>query len=116
MPEESSTNLVDAKFSGDGEHYGSAPVFKGAGRGGELQLGIEGVQAEGVGDGGQRDDGCVCPSPRDTGDALRTGSASEGYATTRGEAHSWQCRVRMSGVWSREQAVHRTLWVFMAFA
>ena len=51
--------LVDAKLSGYGEHYGSASVFERAGRGGELQLGIEGVQAEGVGDGGQRDDGCV---------------------------------------------------------
>ena len=48
--------LVDAKLSGHGEHYGSASVFERAGRGGELQLGIEGVQAEGVGESGQRDD------------------------------------------------------------
>ena len=46
--------IVDAKLSGGGEHYGGASVFERAGRGGELQLGIEGVQAEGVGDGGQR--------------------------------------------------------------
>ena len=53
------SQLGDAEFSGDSEHYGSASVFERAGRGGELQLGVEGAQAEGVGDRGQGDDGRV---------------------------------------------------------
>ena len=67
MPEESSTISVDAKFSGGGEHYGSASVFEGAGRGGEFEFGVEGVQAEGVGDGGQGDDGGVSFAEGDGG-------------------------------------------------
>ena len=76
MPEESSTNLVDAKLSGYGEHYGSASVLEGAGRGGELQLGVEGAQAKGVGDGGQRDDWRVSFAEGDGGcieDGIRVG-------------------------------------------
>ena len=59
--------LVDAKLSGDGEHYGSASVFERAGRGGELELGVEGGQAEGVGDSGQGDDGRVSFAEGDGG-------------------------------------------------
>ena len=51
--------LGDAELSGGGNHGRGASVFERAGRGCEFELGIEGVQAEGVGDRGQGDDGRV---------------------------------------------------------